>query len=425
MYQNLSKRIQKLVVNLKNKSFLKELEDSDYLKTHYDITKNYASYSFLATINIPTISYLKSITQSDIIPKNVIYFRTIDEVIQYSIQNNLSDNYVNLTGCDIKEIPEDFNITCDTLDLSYNNITNIPEKWKPKCNKLILTGNVFNNFVISSNWKPLCKELYLVCCGIKCINEKWLPELDILDLTGNDIKSINHLWLPKCRILYLSFNKIDSFSDVWKPICEKLYMMFNLITNTDSRNHQLLKLQPICNELDLSCNYICNILTKWNITCKKVCLCRNCINKIPGKSIVNCNILDLSCNDIRKINKNCILEYDTLCLAYNKINKIDYELKIKCSNLDLSYNKIRFISNLWNFSGKTLNLIGNEFDIYFRIMIDKCDCSSLQSFDCEYVQFSNIKNDLHNEQGIVKIDGVCKVGTKYHSIYSYQVIKKY
>jgi len=63
--------------------------------------------------------------------------------------------------------------------------------------------------------------------------------------------------------------------------------------------------------------------------------------------------------------------------------------------------------------------------IVFNILIDRCSCTDLQSFACDYIHFSHIKDGLENELNIIKLDGTSKVSTHNLFDYSYQIIKKH
>ena len=125
---------------------------------------------------------------------------------------NLNDQYVKDLD-ELKEFPKYLtNLqTVEYINLSYNQISEIPDLNLPNLEELILNDN--NIKILPTLNLPKLKELHIGNNKISKILKQDLPNLWKLDLKGNRLKTLPILNLPKLQVINLQHNEITKIAE--------------------------------------------------------------------------------------------------------------------------------------------------------------------------------------------------------------------
>jgi len=211
----------------------------------------------------------------------------------FLINQNLK--MINLSDNQIINIPFEWNIKSNRINLTNNRITILPSGWRPQTKVLQLSYNIIKSIPYDANtWAD---EIHLNCNFIEYVPVE-ITQINKLLLSHNNIVYIDASWRITAQVLDLSHNRILHIPAKWMLNVQKLGLNNNKIKNIPKRwniiadiidlSYNNLKYipptwQPTCNKLILNSNLIKHLNVHWNPNVKRLDILRT---KIPRKEIV-------------------------------------------------------------------------------------------------------------------------------------------
>lgn len=187
-------------------------------------------------------------------------FNTVQQAVEYANNYDTITMIIDLSNNHVKHLNGLENIRCVGLNLSLNEITEIPENWNPKCEIVLLDNNNITTIGVGSFSTKYYHYVSFRGNSIGKLNPLWKPTINQLYLNNNSITKIPIDFDLTCNLLDLSFNKIKQLYNFTKLICFNIRLSYNLITKIPDNFY------VNCNNIDLQKNNIIYIPRHFSTT---------------------------------------------------------------------------------------------------------------------------------------------------------------
>ena len=263
-----------------------------------------------------------------------------------------------------------------SLDLEYNNLSNIDLGNNTALTFLKLTSNRLSSIDVSKNLSLTTLELS--SNRLSSIDVSKNLSLTTLELTSNNLSNIDLGNNTALKTLRLALNNLSSIDLSKNTTLKTLYMSNNNLSNIDlGNNTALTTLELTSNNLSnidlgnntalktlhLSSNRLSSINVSKNSSLTSLDLRNSNLSSIDVSKNTSLSFLGLTRNNLSSIDLSNNTALETLYLSSNNLSSIDLSKNTALTDLNLSRNNIKELNLSKNTALTSLNLYENPLTL--------------------------------------------------------------